>query len=128
MAPDIDGQYVRAQLPERFHDLVALMQKWCIADDSLRLEAMDNAAIEELKELIDRVEPRLHEIGAYCDSVRKSLFGEERSLDKYLAVLKARREPASLEQVVTLLDALAVCAIEARDRLAFREATKHFPE
>lgn len=82
-------------LPSSFRPLIPLARRWAIGDDELRGDRIEAASEEELRELVARVEPKLAKIEAYLDS-----FGDE---------------PPS--EAACTLQALALCAVEARARL-----------
>jgi len=55
-------------LPEPFADLNEYAQEWAISDDTERAEALENASAEVLRNLIERVAPRLPSINEYLNT------------------------------------------------------------
>ncbi len=52
-------------LPEEFHDLVPLIRTWAIPDDIDREDHIEAASTDDLRQLIDALEPRFEAIDAY---------------------------------------------------------------
>jgi hypothetical protein len=84
------------QLPERFHDLTPLIERWAEPDDSARDALLDEAGDSELRELVRVIRPRFQEINQYLSS-----FGEK-----------------PLPEAATALGTLAECATEAQLKLS----------
>ena len=82
-------------LPSSFRPLIPLVRRWGIGDDELRGDRIEDASEEDLRELVGRVAPQLAKIEAYLDS-----FGD-----------------APLSEAACALQALALCAVEARATL-----------
>ena len=55
-------------LPEPFADLKEYAQEWAISDDTERSEALKNASADVLRNLIERVAPRLPSINEYLNT------------------------------------------------------------
>ena len=55
------------QLPEEFSDLQDLADSFAMSDDVKRGERVEAASPSELRELVDRVWPRMGAINAYLD-------------------------------------------------------------
>jgi hypothetical protein len=77
-------------LPEPFADLNECAQEWAISDDTERAEALENASVEVLKKLVERVAPRLSSINEYLNT---------HSGEKY-AALGSLAETVSEAQIV----------------------------
>jgi hypothetical protein len=61
------------KVPEDLRDLVPLARKWAIGDDVERADFMKSATIEEKKELVDRVSPKMDRIERYCAPLREQI-------------------------------------------------------
>jgi hypothetical protein len=84
-------------LPEDLRDLFPLLARWGVPDDGERSDLVSEAKAPALQRLVDRVEPRMARIAEFLKE-----HGEEDSGE------------------VFALDALAQCAMEARQELTKR--------
>lgn len=69
-------------LPASFHDLIPLIRKWAVADDSDREALIEDSRETELKDLVREVERRLQEINDYLDSLGEKITEEGAALGR----------------------------------------------
>ena len=56
------------KIPSTFRHLVKYAKLWCIGDDAIRSELLDQSSFEEKKEFVDAVSPYLEEIADWCET------------------------------------------------------------
>jgi hypothetical protein len=55
----------RIVMPDPFHDLEDIAQKWAISDDTTRSEVVDKASKPELEKLVQIIMPRIDAINKF---------------------------------------------------------------
>jgi hypothetical protein len=63
----MDDDVDLTELPEQFHPLIPLIERWAISDDAQRSAAMAGASDEDKRALLAAVAPQFDAIDAYLD-------------------------------------------------------------
>jgi hypothetical protein len=95
----------RPTVPRGFDDLKSLARKWAVTDDHDRADRVRLATTRSLRQLVDRVKPRLGEIDQELDAAKEPLPDE-----------------------LIGLQSVALAALEAEIELTRREGTRPSPE
>jgi hypothetical protein len=85
-----------SSLPEYFHPIVPLIEKWAVSDDGDRDDLLDTTSKKVLRQLVEEVDPYIQKIDAYLDGLKD----------------------ASQTEAAAALGCLAEVVIEAKQKLA----------